>query len=239
VRSWSDRHMRPPPTVTVAGALVLALAALTVGVLEPGFVRDVDWQVHSWVEVNLQGEPAQAVSTVGTWLGQRGVVVGPLLAVALLAARAQRRARPVLLTLGVLAGVAVSVWLFKVGVGRVAPGAGRDAVHAGGSSYPSGHAVNSVVCWGLVLEFAASLGRPAAQLLTARRRRLITGVLAFTAGTGMTTLDYHWLSDTIAGWLFGALILGAVLAIGPVRSPAPAGLSPSVPPAPARPSPSG
>jgi len=232
--------MRPTPALTLAGAVVLALTALTAGVLHPGWVRSLDWQVHLWVEAHLRDELVQVIFTVAAWPGQRGVVLVPLLAVALLAARRRRSARPLLVTVGMLAGVAFSVWLFKVGVGRVAPGAGRDAVHAGGLSYPSGHAVNALVCWALVLEFVASLGHRVARVLSVRRRRTITALLALATGTGMTALDYHWLSDTIAGWLIGVLILGGVLTIDPVGpGRTSANLRPSVPQSPGRPAPSG
>lgn len=220
----------------IAGALIL-LVALTVGVLEPGAVRTVDWQAHLWIDGHLQGDLARGISMVPAWLGQRGVVVVPLLAFALLTAMRQRSLRPVLVTLAALAGIAVVVLLFKVGVGRTAPAVGRDAVRAGGLSYPSGHAVNALVCWALVLEFAAVLGPRAAKALPPRRRRIITGAIALGAGVGMTTLDYHWVSDTVAGWLVGGLILTAVLALGPVRAGAPS-ISPSARPEPSRPSPS-
>jgi len=230
--------MRPTLGLTLTGALLL-LALLTAGVLEPGVVRDLDWQVHRWIDAHLQGGPARTVSAVAAWLGQRGVVVVPLLAVALLAARRRRSWWPLVVTILTLGGIALSVWLFKVGVGRVAPGTGYDAVHADGLSYPSGHAVNALVCWALVLEFAASLGPRAAHLLPVRRRRIITALVALAAGTGMTTLDYHWLSDTIAGWLAGIVILAGALALRPTGpAPAPADVSPSAPQAPARPAPS-
>lgn len=230
--------MRPSLAVPAAGALLL-LAGLTAGVLEPSVIRDIDWQVHLWVDAHLQGDLARRISKLASLFGQRGVVVVPLLLLAVLAARRTRSVRPLLVTVVVLGGIALSVWLFKVWVGRVAPGAGRDAVHAGGLSYPGGHAVNALVCWALMVEFAAALGPRAARVLTVRRRRAITAFAALAAGIGMTTLDYHWLSDTIAGWLVGLVILAGVLAVKPAGpGGGPAGVSQSTPQAPARPAPS-
>lgn len=231
--------MRPSLALPAAGALLL-LAALTAGVLELGLVRDVDWQVHLWVDAHLQGDLARGISKLFSLFGQRGVVVIPLLVMAVLAARRTRSVRPLLVTVVVLAGIALSVWLFKSWVGRVAPGTGRDAVHAGGLSYPGGHAVNALVCWALIVEFAAALGPRAARVLTVRRRWAIAAFAALAAGIGMTTLDYHWLSDTVAGWLLGTLILVVVLNVGAVApSNQPGRVSPTTPQAPARPAPSG
>ncbi len=104
---------------------------------------------------------------------------------------------------GVMVAAAGAVWLVKAGVGRLAPSSGSDQIRAGGRSYPSGHAVAAVVCWGLLLEHAGGLGR--------RRRHALTALLAGAAGLGMAALDSHWLSDVLAGWLLGAIVLGVAL----------------------------
>lgn len=201
----------------VAGAL--ALAALTAAVLYHGPVGRVDWRLHQQIDSHLHDGLARTVAGALSLTGQRGVVVLPLLVLAGLAARRQRSVRPVLVALGAVVGLAILVLVFKAAVGRVAPGTGHDGVHADGSSYPSGHAINAVVSWGLVLEFAASLSERAGRALSRRRRRLITAALAAVAGLSMIALDYHWLSDVIAGWLLGALLLGIVLAVKPVGDP--------------------
>ncbi|PZS25383.1 MAG: hypothetical protein DLM59_20385 [Pseudonocardiales bacterium] len=210
--------MRRSRGLLLAAALVLAVAGLTADVLSGGLIRRLDWHVHQHLDPHLHhGLPRLAVLALSL-AGQRGIVVLPLLLLAGLAARRQRSPRPLLVALGALVGLAIVVLVFKAAVGRVAPSSGHDGVHAGGSSYPSGHAINAIVCWGLVLEFAATLGDRARRALGRGARLAITAALAAAAGLSMIALDYHWLSDVIAGWLLGVLLLGVVLAMKPVRA---------------------
>lgn len=218
MRAWSDHAMSRSRALLLAAGVV-ALAALTAAVLQDSPIRRLDWRLHERVDPHLHGGLTRIVVVALSLTGQRGVVVLPLLVLAGLAARRQGSVRPVVVALGALVGIAILVLVFKAAVGRVAPGTGHDGVHADGSSYPSGHAINAVVCWGLMLEFAASLSDQARRALGRRRRMLITAALAAVAGLSMIALDYHWLSDVVAGWLLGALLLGVVLALKPVGDP--------------------
>ncbi|WP_236836230.1 phosphatase PAP2 family protein [Blastococcus sp. KM273129] len=71
--------------------------------------------------------------------------------------------------------------------------------------FPSGHAANAVAMWGVVAYLA-------------RRHRRGAPVLAalVAAGVGASTvyLGTHWVSDVLAGWIAGALVLLALPAVG-------------------------
>lgn len=157
----------------------------------------LDDPLNVWV---LLGQRAVCLAIAAVWLGIRAVRTGD--------------PRP-LLTLGLATLLLnVSVGLVKTVLARQGPlelGAaalrtGGSAVFDGGTIFPSGHTANAVVTWGLLA-------------MLARRRRL-AGVLAATvAGTvGLTTiyLGTHWVSDVVAGWLAGGLVLLAVPALGPL-----------------------
>jgi membrane-associated phospholipid phosphatase len=216
VSARPDAGIHRRRAILSAAVLLAALAALTGDVLHGGLARRFDWWLHQQIDAHLHDRLARGAVMALSLFGQRGIVVLPLLVLAVLAARRHGSLRPVLVAVGVLVGLAIVVLVFKASVGRVAPSSRHDAVHAGGASYPSGHAINAVVCWGLVLEFAAGLGGRAERALPVRRRRIVTVAVALAAGLSMTALDYHWFSDVLAGWLLGALILGAVLALGPL-----------------------
>ncbi|MDQ6876083.1 MAG: phosphatase PAP2 family protein [Actinomycetota bacterium] len=219
-------------------AVALLLGGVTAGVLDHGLIRRVDWWLHLQLHTHFHHGPIRALATVLAATGQRGVVVVPLVGLAVLAARRHRTVRPLVVTVAVIVGLGVGVYAVKYAVGRSAPSRGSDVLHSGGRSFPSGHAVDAVVCWGLVLEFAASLSDQAARVLPVWLRRTITGALAAATGLAMLVLDYHWLSDALAGWLLGLFTLTAAMAIGPVHRAAPAPVKRSAAPEPIRPAPS-
>jgi membrane-associated phospholipid phosphatase len=219
VSAWSDHGMRRAKGPLLAAGLVIALAGLTADVLHGGYARRFDWLLQEPVRAHLHDTLPRMAGMALSRVGQPGIAVVPLLLLGALAARRHRNLRPVLVTAGVLLGTALLVLLFKAAIGRSAPSSGHDALHAGGSSYPSGHAVAAIVCWGLALEYAASLSDRAERALPRRRRTLLTAAAAVAAGAGVIALDYHWLSDVLAGWLLGTLILGLALAVRPVRGP--------------------
>ncbi|HEX3811581.1 MAG TPA: phosphatase PAP2 family protein [Mycobacteriales bacterium] len=115
---------------------------------------------------------------------------------------ARRTAQPILRFIAALALLTIVIYAFKWGVGRTAPVI--DTLHTNGSSYPSGHVPNSLLMWGLIAWLAVEY-----QVAEWLRRTL--NVLRFVAPAcaflGMALLDYHWLSDLVAGVAFGIVLL--------------------------------
>jgi membrane-associated phospholipid phosphatase len=153
-----------------------------------------------------------------TWFGQRGPVVLVALSAALWMSWRVRRWEPigrlalalVLLTLAVYAG--------KYGFGRSAPPV--DAVRtAHGQSFPSGHLANSILVWGVMAWLAAKYAtepRPAlARLAAVLSWVRVLGPICVIVS--MTLLDFHWMSDFIAGAAVGIALLWIVTAPMPVR----------------------
>ncbi|MEV6279854.1 phosphatase PAP2 family protein [Nocardia sp. NPDC051832] len=72
-----------------------------------------------------------------------------------------------------------------------------------GWSFPSGHAMGSLVCYGVVVLVFAPIQRE-------RVRRTVTGfavLLVAVIGLSRIALGVHYLTDVLAGWLLGALWL--------------------------------
>lgn len=103
-----------------------------------------------------------------------------------------------------------SVGLMKHATGRIGPKWTSDVyrVLEGGTIFPSGHAANAIVMYGLI-----------AMIAPAAHRRVVTTVavvLSMTIGLGTVALNTHWISDVFGGWLAGALVL---LVVPPLTRP--------------------
>jgi undecaprenyl-diphosphatase len=92
----------------------------------------------------------------------------------------------------------------KTLVGRLRPVVEAPVATAPGNSFPSGHALGSMVVYGALLLVFLPAVAP-------RRRRLaigLTGLLIAAIGGTRIALGVHFLSDVLAGWLLGAAWLG-------------------------------
>ncbi|MEJ5298562.1 MAG: phosphatase PAP2 family protein [Armatimonadota bacterium] len=101
--------------------------------------------------------------------------------------------------------------LLKAVVGRSRPDEDlvRVVVPAVGESFPSGHALGSLVFYGcLCAAFWPDLPR---------RRRIIAAwaaaLLVVAIGWTRVYLGVHWTGDVLGGWLAGALLLSGILAL--------------------------
>lgn len=144
-------------------------------------------------------------------LGLRSVSGIALLIVAIYISRRFKTWRPI--NLGLLAFFSLNVVVggFKYGLGRTKPRIGIDLLHAGGMSYPSGHASNAIFIWGVI----AYLIYRYAHVDRYRGRLASAGVatLSLTVCTVSLLRNTHWFSDLFGGLLLGAALLVLIIAI--------------------------
>ena len=102
------------------------------------------------------------------------------------------------------AGALILDPVLKSLVGRLRPVLAHPIAHGTGSSFPSGHALGSLVCYGaLLLVFL-----PAAR---GRRRIVLIVVVAaiiLIVGISRILLGVHYVSDVVGGWAIGVIWLG-------------------------------
>jgi undecaprenyl-diphosphatase len=213
--AWAARAVRRiPPRAALASVLAVAFLALTGAVVSGSDVDGADTLVLRWAASSpwhwlhggasawvLLGQRAECLVIAAIWFTVRAV--------------RRREIRP-LLTLGVVTLLLdASVGLVKTAVGRLGPlelhaaalDIGGSRVFTDGTIFPSGHTANAAVTYGLMA------------MLATRHRRLGAAIAAFIACTvGLTTiyLGTHWVSDVLAGWLAGGLVLLAVPSLAPV-----------------------
>jgi membrane-associated phospholipid phosphatase len=204
-----------------AVAAVVALILLTADLLLGGPIRTLDAAISRTVVAHADASWRPVLVPL-SYLGQRGFVVVPLLALTVLALWRTRSARPLAVVAGTLVTTTLLVGVMKLGFGRTAPASGQDVLGTDALSYPSGHAVNTIIIWTLVLRILVGLYGHRVRLLGKPLTRLtLVAAIALANAAAMLGLNYHWLSDVLAGWLIGVTI--ALL----VPSPLPAWYRPA------------
>lgn len=99
--------------------------------------------------------------------------------------------------------------LLKTVTGRARPVVDDPVATAAGLSFPSGHALNSVLGCGVLLLVLTPLLRSGA----ARRAAwLVAGLIVVLTGFSRVGLGVHFVSDVVGGWLVG---LGCLAATAP------------------------
>ncbi len=137
---------------------------------------------------------------VVSWLGDTGPATIIVAAVVVLLLTFRRRLESLFVPLLALTGAGVTS-LFKFLVDRPRPGGD---LLAGGTSFPSGHVVFSVVFFGFLAYLAPRLiKRPRA----ARTAQVILILLFLLSGVSRVYLERHWPSDVLGGLLLGGLLL--------------------------------
>jgi undecaprenyl-diphosphatase len=193
---------------------VLIYVVLTVGVLSGSDVDGMDTLVFRWAGTRpwpglydvvswwvLLGQRAICCAIAAVWFGWMGV--------------RRRDLRPLLTFVVVTLVLNVTIGVVKLAVGRLGPlqlgsaaaDIGASRVFDDGTIFPSGHTANAVVIWGLM-----------AMLAVEHRRAwgLVAGFVAATVGLSTIYLGTHWVSDVVAGWAAGGLVLLAVPSLAPV-----------------------
>ena len=225
-----QRHSLAPLVVVTAAAFVFAALLVLVRLQWPP-LESADHGAAADVNGLIAGNApfVTAVKAV-TWLGSSGVlwmVVG-VLAIILAIRRRWRLAIYLLLT---SAGALVLDPVLKSLVGRLRPVVAHPIAHGTGDSFPSGHSLGSVVCYGAVLLvfLPAARGRWRIAFIT------VTVSLVALIGMSRILLGVHYLSDVVAAWALGITWLGVTAvafeltryAIGlPVTGPVTQGLEP-------------
>ncbi len=202
LRRLDWRRLAPLTAVTVAAAvftLLLIFVRLRWAPLESAdHTSAVDLN-------NMVARHRALVSALNavTMLGSTAVlciVVG--LAVILLAIRQRWRLALFLLVAG--AGALVLDPVLKSLVGRLRPVLAHPIAHGTGSSFPSGHALGSMVCYGalLLVFLPAARGRGRTVL------RIVAAAIILIVGISRILLGVHYISDVVGGWAIGVIWLG-------------------------------
>lgn len=206
-----DQLKRPVSWHIRNAALVMgAFTYITFDVLHSGPLTEIDATIARWRRPELPEWGDWVVYNLDH-LGLRGLTAIFLLSLSVYLGRKFKTWRPINLSIISLLALNLVVGLAKLEFGRTKPRLQIDLLDAGGMSYPSGHASNAILTWGLFAYLAVKYSAPS---------RFRTRVAIWAVGSVTTLVVFislfrntHWLSDLVGGVSIGTALLLLVMAI--------------------------
>ena len=187
-------------------------ALITQQVLANSWIRRLDEWIYDRSFLLVASNETPTLVILIDDLGLRWVTSAILLITAILISKRFNSWRPVNLSLLALFLLNLTVGASKLLFGRTKPSTGYDLFFTdSGLSYPSGHAANAVLTWGMLayLIFRYSHKYPFEGM------RLTWFVAIITTGVCLASLyrNTHWFSDLLGGLFIGSALLVAIIAI--------------------------
>lgn len=190
--------------------LFFGFLAVTQQVLTNGPLVAYDRELNSQPKPQFEGFSGFVLRRLDD-LGLRGVTATVLLIAAAFIAYNFKTWRPLNLAVLSLLLLNITVGGSKILLGRTKPRDGFDLLHAGGMSYPSGHASNAVLSWGILAYLIyryAKVDRYQGRLASAG-----VALITLTVCTVSLIRHTHWFSDLLGGVFIGSALLVAVIAV--------------------------
>lgn len=205
-----DYQVPPEPRLAPAGLwfdvlLLVLLVALTVGLaLDGSPLLDMDVEMKNFADAH-RPPGADLTAKVFNMLGQGLPLTLLCLGLAILHSRRLKTYEPVLPVVCAFAFTYVTIGALKLFTDRGAPHYGSVLLfsESTGRSYPSGHAANVIVWYGVLAMLLAPFVWPWV-------RGLLRYGPAIVVSFATTYLGYHWVTDTLAGVLIGLLLDRAI-----------------------------
>ncbi len=196
----------------LAVLFIFIYGVITQQVLANGWLRRLDeWIYNRDFLLITPGKTPTLVMLVDD-LGLRSVTAIFLLVTAAIISRRFKSWRPINLSILSLVALNLFVGASKLLFGRTKPSTGFDLFFTdSGLSYPSGHAANALLTWGILayLIFRYSHKEPFEGF------RLTWLVSLVTIGVCLASLyrNTHWFSDLLGGLFIGAALLVSIIAV--------------------------
>mgnify|MGYP000871396358 CR=1 FL=1 len=190
--------------------LFFGFLVVTQQVLTNGPLVSYDKEINSQPKPQFEGFAGFLLRRLDD-LGLRGLTATALMIAAIYIARRFKTWRPVNLAILSLLALNLTVGLAKLLIGRTKPQLNVDLIYAGGLSYPSGHASNAVLSWGIL----AYLIYRYAHVDKYQGRLATAGVIAISLTVCIVSLirHTHWFTDLLGGLFVGSALLVAVIAV--------------------------
>ena len=190
--------------------LFFGFIVVTVQVLTKSYLYRFDHWIKALHHHTFKGLPSHIILAIDDF-GLRSFTATALVAFALIVGFRFKSWRP--LNLSILAFLALNgvVGISKLLFGRAKPRLALDLLHSGGLSYPSGHAANALLMWGLLsyLIFRYSHKFP----FTGVNLNWLVALITISVCTVSLIRNTHWFSDLLGGVFLGGSILVFLIAV--------------------------
>ena len=197
------RRTLAPLAAVTAAAFVFALLLVLVR-LQWSPLESADHGAAARLNSLVAGHTAVVSSVKAvTWLGSGGVL-WTLIGIAVVVLAIRRRWRLAIYLLVTGAGELTLDPVLKALVGRLRPVVAHPVAYGNGDSFPSGHALGSIVCYGALFLVFLPVTRGV------WRRVFIAVILTLIVAIGASRLllGVHYLSDVLGAWALGITWLG-------------------------------
>jgi membrane-associated phospholipid phosphatase len=206
------RRAQKNSALKLTALFLVIYAVITQQVLANTWIRRLDeWIYNRDFLLITPGKTPTLVMLIDD-LGLRSITALFLIITAVLIGRRFKSWRPLNLSILSLLLLNLTVGASKLLFGRTKPHSGFDLVFTdSGLSYPSGHAANAILTWGIIayLIFRYSHKEPFEGM------RLTWFVSIITTGVCLASLyrNTHWFSDLLGGLFIGSALLVLIIAI--------------------------
>ena len=194
----------------VSGLLFLGFAFITQQVLTRGWLYELDHYILNLKNPQFDGLASHILIALDD-LGLRWLTSTILLISSAIIGWRFKSFRPFNLSLLAILSLNLVVGATKLIIGRTKPRLYIDVLQAGGMSYPSGHASNALLSWGLLayLIYRYTNRAPFQGL----KLYPIVGLITATVVVVSLIRNTHWFSDLLGGVFIGAALLVAIIAV--------------------------
>ena len=212
--SWGSldiaRKQERNKAVVISAILFIAFLLVTEQVMTKSFIYRLDHKIEALKHHTFRGLSSHFLLALDD-LGLRSLTATCLLLTAAVIAYRFRSWRPINLSVAALLLLNGVVGLSKLIFGRTKPRLNMDYLHQGGLSYPSGHASNALLTWGMLayLVHTYTNRKPFKGI----RLYWLVGVITATVCVVSLIRKTHWFSDLLGGLFLGGSLLIFLVAL--------------------------
>jgi len=212
--SWGSldiaRKQERNRAIRTSALLFLGFIIVTEQVMTKSYIYRLDHKIERMKHHTFKGLPSHILLALDD-LGLRSFTATCLLITAAIIAYRFKSWRPINLSVAALLLLNGVVGISKLIFGRTKPRLNMDYLHQGGLSYPSGHASNALLTWGMLayLIYTYTNRKPFKGI----RLYPLVGLITATVCVVSLIRKTHWFSDLLGGLFLGGSLLVFLIAV--------------------------